>query len=106
MSELKNLIDVLKEIVGSPEEKFSLDACICIGKFGIKDCQLAIDRLLHLIKNNTNWNYKTLALETLVRHYEVKESFTFKYILTQIEHSPIWVSRIAALKLLCHLGFF
>lgn len=98
------LIESLIKLLYKRDEKFLLEASICIGKLGVKDCQKAINCLLNIIRNSQDWHQKSLALEAYVRHFDSKEETTIQYVMDQIEKSPLWVSRASALKLLSFIG--
>ncbi len=85
------MIEVLKEIIIEKDKNFSLKASICIGKLGRKQCKIAINYLISIIENDYDWNNKTIALESLICHFEIYNNLSINYILNQIENSPIWV---------------
>ena len=104
-SSFQSLIEYLKDLSVSDDEKISIGSSICIGKLGVKDCKIALDRLIEVIQTDQDWYKKSLALEALVRLFDAKDSQTIGYILNQIENSTNWISRSSALKLLSYLGF-
>ena len=101
---VKNLIAELVKLINGDDEKFALNASICIGKLGVDDCKEAIDELISIIERNSDWNKKSVALEAYVRHFDSTKNSTIEYILHQIANSPIWVSRSSGLKLLSFIG--
>ncbi len=99
-----SLIEGLIRLLYKRDEQFSLDISICIGKLGVKSCKLAINCLLSIIKNCKDWHQKSLAIEAYVRHFDSREESTVEYVMDQIANSPLWVSRVSALKLLSFIG--
>ena len=81
-----------------------MDACICIGKLGVKDRPIAIDRLMELYETFSDWNKKALCLETLVKLFDCTDKKTFKFLMSQMEHSPYWSARTSAARLLSFIG--
>lgn len=85
-------------------ESISLDASICLGKLGVKNSQQALNKLKFLIEENQDWSKKSLALEVLLRQFNAKNLSTLQYTLDQLQNSPIYISRVAATKLLTYIG--
>lgn len=94
----------MEDLVNCEDEKLSFDACVCLGKLKSVKSKCAIESLLKVIEKSHDWNKKSIALEILVRQFELKSRDTLLFILNQIENSPIWISRMAAFKLLAFLG--
>ncbi len=63
-------------------------------------------KLRQVIENNPDWIKKTLALEVYIIQFNIKTKDTLEYVLYQLRNSPMWPSRAAAARLLCHLGKF
>jgi hypothetical protein len=82
----------------------ALDACICIGKLGIKDCEIAVERMSELYEDFEDWNKKAVCLETLVKLFDCTSTTVIKFIIHQIELSPYWTARSSAIKLLSFIG--
>ncbi len=101
---VQNIIENLIKIVKGKNERFALNASICIGKLGVHDCEIAIQRLVNIIEKNYDWDMKSLALEAYVRHFDSESKKTLQYIIYQISRCPIWISRSSALKLLSFMG--
>ena len=90
------------------DERIALNASICVGKLGFKTSRKALIRLHSIIENENDssdyWYLKTLALEALVKHFDKKDDKAIQSILSQIENSPLWISRTSAMQLLAYLG--
>ena len=82
----------------------SLDASICLGKLGCVNSDCAKAKLRQAFEEYTDWNKKSLALESLIRQFNVRNKETLEFAIHQLSNSPMWSSRLAAVKLLGHLG--
>jgi hypothetical protein len=101
---IKKLIEKLIEFLSHNDLNIALDACICIGKLGVKDCESAVKSLINLYIKFSDWNKKALVLETLVKLFDCTSNAVFDFIMNQIQVSPYWSARLSAIKLLSYMG--
>ena len=90
----RKFISLLENLTNNKNEEIALDSCICLGKLGVKNSYFSINKLNRIIHGNSNdWRMKTLAVQTLVKLFDVKDSKTIFYILNQAQNSPDWISK-------------
>ncbi len=83
-------------MTNNQNDEIALDSCICIGKLGVKNSYFSINKLNKIIHGSLNdWRMKTLAVQTLVKLFDVKDSKTILYILNQAQNSPDWISMLS-----------
>jgi hypothetical protein len=95
---------ILEQLTGDQDDNVALNASICIGKLGIIDSVGAQQTLKKVADENLDWTKKSLALEVLVRHFNERSRETMVTILNHVQNSPVWSSRVSAVKLLAILG--
>lgn len=101
---IQTLVKLLEEYVLNEDMQISLEACISIGKLGVKTNQLATARLVFLYERFSDWNKKAMCLESLVKLFDCSTRQIFKFIMNQMEMSPYWTARISAIRLLSFMG--
>jgi hypothetical protein len=94
----------LELLTSDCDDNVALSASICIGKLGFIESIGAQQKLKKVADANFDWTKKSLALEVLVRHFNERSRETLLTMLDHIQNSPVWSSRVSAVKLLAILG--
>lgn len=100
-------MEVLENFINNSttDEKTSLNASICLGKFGLSHSQLARNKLLNIVKTSSEWPHKCLALEALVKLFDsTHTSDVIHCVMEQLEKAPDWTARCSAARLLSYIG--
>lgn len=97
-------IKTLEELIDANNSDLAQKACLCIGQFGNKHNQKAINKLIKIYECNKDEDKKTLSLESLVRLFGQKDKKIIQFLIKAVECAKNWMARISAAKLLSFIG--